>query len=183
MTVFPSKKDVRLFVCEKSVSDQKPFCDDKSDSTRLVFKCTKEQCPFKLSFRVIGDGFFQLVEERQHECNSLFPTIKRVWLREKIFDLFQERGRLKAAQLAEILHEKFAITLDQTAVKNALRDVKKALLVDNRAFGLVVSYLDALAKSNEGTTTSLLTKDGVFQRAFLMPGVCARSFDHTTKII
>ena len=105
MSVFPSKKAVHLYVCDKSVTDKKPFSVDKSDSTRLVFKCTKDQCPFKLTFRVIDDGCFPLVEERQHECDSLFPTIKRVWLREKIFDLLEERRKLKATQLAEILHE------------------------------------------------------------------------------
>ena len=156
---------------------------DKSDTDRVLVKCPKPQCPFKLSFRVIGEGVFHFVEEHQHECNALLPTIKGVWLREKIFDLLEERGKANAKQLTELLHEKYAITPDEKAVKNALLDVKKALLVDNRAFGLLSPFLDALAKMNEGTTTSLLTKDGLFQRAFLIPGVCAQAFDNTTKIV
>ena len=40
-----------------------------------------------------------------------------------------------------------------------------------------------LAKENEGTTTGLISIEGVFQRAFLCPGMCARAFERTTKIV
>ena len=183
MSVFASKRDARLFICEKSIINKKPFTIDKSDTDRLLVKCPKQQCPFKMIFRGTNEGVFHLVEEQQHECDALLPTIKRAWFREKIFDLIEERGKVNAKQLTEILHEKYAITPDEKAARNALLDVKKALVVDNRAFGLVSPFLNTLAKMNDGTTTSLMTKEGTFQRAFLCPGMCARAFDHTTKVV
>ena len=68
-------------------------------------------------------------------------------------------------------------------MKNAFLDVKKALVVDNRGFALVSPFLNALAKMNEGTTSSLMSKEGLFQRAFLCPGICARAFEHTTNVV
>ena len=85
--------------------------------------------------------------------------------------------------MIDIIQEEYGVAINKSAVKKALVDVKKSLTTDNRAFGMVSSFLDALAKTKEGTTTSLTSKEGVFQRAFLAPGMCARAFEHTTKIV
>ena len=65
---------------------------------------------------------------------------------------------------------------------NALIDVKKALSFDNQAFGQLSSFQALLERKNEGTLTSLQSQDGVFQRAFLCPGICSRAFHQTPKI-
>lgn len=44
-------------------------------------------------------------------------------------------------------------------------------------------FLQVLGMLNEGTTTGLMTDNGLFKRAFLLPGICRAAFPHTTKII
>ena len=90
---------------------------------------------------------------------------------------------IKPAAMQEKLKADFNVDVDKALIKNALFDARKFPSFDNRAFGLVSSFLDALARNNEGTTTSVLIRDGVFVRAFLCPGVCSRAFEHTPKIV
>ena len=76
----------------------------------------------------------------------------------------------------------FRISVDKKMVKNALADVKRTRPADNQAFGFISSFLCCLAETNEGTTTSLMSENGVFQRAFLCPAICRNAFAHTAKI-
>ena len=92
-------------MCENSVLLKKPFIIDKSDPELFIVKCLHKTCPFKMSFQGTPDGVFILIEERQHVSDSLLPTIKRSWLREKIIDLLEDNGKLKVTQLIDILRE------------------------------------------------------------------------------
>ena len=89
---------------------------------------------------------------------------------------------IKPKAIKEKFKDDFDIVVDKALIKNALFDAKKFPQCDNRGFGRLSGFLKALAENNEGTTTSVSTSDGVFQRAFLCPGMCSRAFGQTTKI-
>ena len=78
-----------------------------------------------------------------------------------------QNPRLKAKEIKEDFMTLFGISVDKKMVKNALADVKRTRPADNQAFGFISSFLGCLAETNEGTTTSLSSENGVFQRAFL----------------
>ena len=183
MALFNSKKDVKLNICERSVGDKKPFSIDKSEPKRLLFKCHEKRCSFKLLLRSNANDIFQLIEERPHDCLCELPTIKRLWARERIAEVFEDDPRIKPKDLKERFREKYDVDVDISLLTNALLDVKKAFSFDNQAFGLLSSFLTALEKENEGTTTCVQSQDGIFQRAFLFPGMCSRAFYHTPKIV
>ena len=180
MSVFNTKKDVKLFLCQKSVEDMKPFQLCKSEPGRIVVKCTKKPCAFKMVFHGNDRGVFIVIEQQQHNCSSELPTIKRVWIRQIAGEM--KGQKVTSYGLKEHIKDKFGVDVDLTLIKNALADGKRTG-DDNRAFGFVSSFLDSLAKLNEGTTTCLISKEWVFQRAFLCHGMCVRAFEHTTKIV
>ena len=67
MDLLASKKEVALFVCGKSVDEKKPFFVDKSVPNCYIVKCPEEGCAFKMLFRGNSGGFFQLVEQQEHD--------------------------------------------------------------------------------------------------------------------
>ena len=170
-----------MFVCQNSVERKKPFVLIKSEPGRLVFACSKESCEFKMVFHGNHEGVFVLIENKDRTCLAALPTFKRVWIRH-VADILRLNQKVTAKILKEYIKNEYEVEVDATLVKNALSDDKKKPK-DNQAFGFVSSFLDAFTRLNEGTTTSLLSKEGVFQRAFLCPGMCARAFEHTTKIV
>ena len=85
--------------------------------------------------------------------------------------------------LKDFIKKKHRVDVDLILVRNALAESKKLIEEDHTPFGMVSSFLDALARINEGTSTSIISKDGVFQRAFLCPGACVDAFCHTPKIV
>ena len=85
--------------------------------------------------------------------------------------------------LKEHVNEKHEVDEDKILIRHVLAESEKTAVNDKTQFGLVASFLAALAKSNEGTTTSIISMDGVFQRAFLCPGTCVNAFWNTTKIV
>ena len=155
----------------------------KTERKRYVVKCTKDCCGFKLLFRGNDQGFFELVEEHAHTCISHVATIKREWVRERINDILNRKPEAKPEELVQAIHVEFHVTVKRKMISNALADVKRTRSEEGDSFGLIASFLEAIKEKNEGTTTSLVSVDGVFVRAFLCPGVCSRAFQHATKII
>ena len=183
MSAFGSKKDIRRFVQAKSVAEKKPFKITKTEPMRYVVKCTKDCCRFKLLFRGNDLGVFELVEERAHTCISHVGTVKREWVRERVNDILNSKPKVTPEELSQAIRDEFHVTVKRKMISNALADVKRTRSDVGDSFGLTASFLEALKGKNEGTTTSLVSVDGVFVRAFLCPGVCSRAFKHTTKII
>ena len=93
------------------------------------------------------------------------------------------KPKVKPDELVQTIHDEFHVTVKRKMISNALADVKRTRSEEGDSFGLIASFLEAIKEKNEGTTTSLVSVDGVFVRAFLCPGVCSRAFQHTTKII
>ena len=182
MAFFKSKKEIKLFLCEKSVGQNKPFVLDKSEPDRLCFKCPEDGCSFKMIFHSDFDGVFRLDEELEHDCQALLPTIKRAWIRKKIEEMKREDRNIKPKATRRVSKKKNSIDVGKVLIANALSDVKKELYQDDQSFGLTASFLDAVTASNEGTTVRLMSEGNVFQRAFLCPGVCKNAFMHTVKI-
>ena len=183
MSFFQTRRDVKIFVCQISVDTKKPFVFDKSEPGRIVVKCTSKACTFKMIFHGFGNGSFHLAQERPHTCQLFVATIKRCWVRKQVQEMKGANKAIKPAAMQEKLKADYKVDVDKALIKNALFDVKRSPSFDNRAFGLVCSFLDVLTRNNEGSTTSVLSLDGIFQRAFLCPGVCSRAFEHTPKIV
>ena len=135
-----------------------------------------------MSFHGNDKGVYLLVEERQHTCTATLPTIKRMWIRQKAVEMSVDR-KVTPTTLKDFIKEKYQIDVGLILIRNSLADSKKAVLKDNTPFGLVTSFLGALAQNNDGTKTSIMSNDGVFQRAFLCPGMCVNAFWHTPKIV
>ena len=70
-----------------------------------------------------------------------------------------------------------------SAVDERARRRKTTSCARHHVVWAVSSFLTTLASTNEGTTTSLLTRDGVFEGAFVCPGICVDAFRHSTKVI
>ena len=183
MLAFRSKKDIRRFVQAKSVAEKNPFKIHKTEPKRYVVKCAKDCCRFKLLFRGNGLGVFELVDEQAHTCISHVGTVKREWVRERVNDILKCRPKVTPEELAQAIHNEYHVTVKRKMITNALADVKRTRSEEGDSFGLTASFLEALKGKNEGTTTSLMSVDGVFVRAFICPAVCSRAFKHTTKII
>ena len=110
-SMFPTKKAVTLFVCDKSLQEKKPFTIAKSEKKGFVVTCPEPKCTFRMSFFKQADGHFhQVGEGSTHSCDAVLPTVKRSWLRERARELFQERGRLSEADFEDILWERFGIS-------------------------------------------------------------------------
>ena len=183
MSVFHSKKQVKAFVCAQSVADKKPFCVMKSDHIKYVVVCPVEGCKFQMSFSKNVDDLFHLVHAETHDCDSVLPTIKRSWVSEQAAALLEDDKRLTVGDLKDHLRVTFGVTPDGVLLANALADAKRLLAKDKPSFGLVSSFLGALAVQNVGTTTCTMVVNGVFARAFLCPSICANAFPHTTMVV
>ena len=80
------------------------------------------------------------------------------------------------SQLQDSLRRGHGVNVGNVMVSNSLADAKKEERQTNDSFGLIASFLNALAGTNNGTTTSLCYQDGTFQRAFLALGMCVKAF-------
>ena len=90
---------------------------------------------------------------------------------------------MKPTEMKERIKLEYNADVEKTLLTNALVEVKKSLSFNNHAFCLVSSFLNTIERTNEGTTARILSIEGVFHRAFLCPGICARAFSHTPKIV
>ena len=124
MALFTSKRDILIFVCDKSVRENKPFFVDKTIPGYYLVKCTEDSCMFKMLFRGNLDGVFQLVEQQEHNCQALEPTIRRAWVREKVKAMILENPRIKPKQIQEDFFTRFNVNVNGKMVKNAIADVK-----------------------------------------------------------
>ena len=87
------------------------------------------------------------------------------------------------SQLQDSLRRGHGVNVGNVMVSNSLADAKKEERQTNDSFGLIASFLNALAGTNNGTTTSLYYQDGTFQRAFLALGMCVKAFSHSTRVL
>ena len=89
---------------------------------------------------------------------------------------------IKPKQIPDDVLRRFNINVNKKTVKNALADVKRTGPEERQAFGFISSFLSSLAERNKGTTTRVMSENGIFHRAFICPGVCRNAFLNTTKI-
>ena len=99
--MFPTKNDVILFVCEKSMLSKKQFCVARNEFRRYFVLCPNEDCEFFMCFFQKLDGFFHIIDERQNTCDDVFPTIKKVWVSWKVGMVLNERRNISPSELAQ----------------------------------------------------------------------------------
>ena len=181
--MFPSKKDVQLHVCSKSVQEKKPFKVVRSDAERYVVCCPVDSCDFSMCFYKRMAGLFHLIRDVGHTCNSLIPSLKRMWVRNVACDYLKGEKRMTPSQLQDSLRRGHGVNVGNVMASNSLADAKKEDRQASNSFGLIASFLNALAGTNHGTTTSLCYREGTFQRAFLALAMCVRAFSHSTRVL
>ena len=124
MAVFANKTEVKLFVCQKSVDQSKPFRLMKSEPGRYVVRCTKKTCVFKLVFVGNGEGVFSLVEESEHSCRAALPTIKRIWICQKALELGREQ-KVTPQRLKRYIKREYQVDAEEILIRNSLACSKK----------------------------------------------------------
>ena len=129
------------------------------------------------------DGVFNLCHVRQHTCDAVRPTIRRVWVIAETKEILRERPKITVSELRDWLKDRHAVDVDMTIASLALRDVKTDPLQGAVSFGHLTSFLEALRSNDGRTRTSLSCDGGLFKRAFLALGMCVRAFPHTTRVI
>ena len=164
--MFDTKTDVQLHVCFKSVKEKKPFKVVRSDSERYVVCCPVGTCHFAMNFYKRMDGRFHLTRDVRHACNSLIPSLKRMWVRNIACDFLKTKKRMTPSQLQDSLGKEHGVNVGNVMASNSLADAKKEDRQTNDSFGLIASFLNALAVTNHGTTTSLCYREGVFNGPF-----------------
>ena len=183
MCRFVSKSDVFFFVCERSVLLKKPFLVERSEYRRVSVRCKDQACDFAMSFYQKNDGFFYIVEERGHTCSNLLPTIKKTWVCKKVREQIQERGKVTATEMKNWFREQFGVDVGVSMLRRAIRRVKQEEFEGDARFGLLSSFMERLSAANEGTKTSIVSHNGVFQRAFLALGMCVLAFTPSTRVL
>ena len=135
MSVFLSKKQVKVFVCEHSVTCKKPFVIDQSDKRRFIVKCPEILCTFAMWLHGNANGVFELVLQQEHNCNAALPTITRAWVTNKTMELLAERQKVPRKEHQDILRTTCGVRVNPQLLTNALADAKRRLAQDTTSFG------------------------------------------------
>ena len=77
----------------------------------------------------------------------------------------------------------YGIDVPGVLLERCMGEAKSGIACQERSFGIVDAFLEALKTKNPSTTTVFETEDGAFLRAFLMPGMCVDAFRHSTRVI
>ena len=177
-----TKREVQLFVFQKSVSDHKPFRVVKSGWNRFVVVCSETGCLFQMSFYQHVDGVYHLCQVNPHTCDAAFPTIKKIWVISKTREFLLDSPVLTVSELKDLFRREHGVNVSSMMIFRSLREIKNDSPLRGLSFGLLSSFLSAL-EANEGTTTRLERDGDVFQRAFVALRMCVRSFQFTTRVI
>ena len=177
MTFFVSKRDVYLYVCERSVLNKKPFVVVRSDNKRFVVQCCYG-CNFHLSFFRQVDGCFHLVEERDHTCTELFPCIKKVRVCQKTRDLIDKYGKMTVTEVKNWLLETYGIHAETTMLCRAITQVRHEALGVKLGFGNLTSFLNEVSRNNADSMISIVSP-AAFSNAHFLPSGCAYTLSNT----
>ena len=126
-------------------------------------------------------AFFHLVEEREHACSEFIPCVKKEWVCQKTQELMEKRGKVMVTELKNWFIETYGTHIEKTMLSRAIAQVRNESLGVKLGFYNLTSFTNELSRCNAGTTTSIVSPGGVFQRAFLALGMCVQSFQHTTR--
>ena len=170
-----------MFV-KKALTSPSPFCFEKVSPEDTSFAAPKRLAVSKRFFTETKKACLNLSKSASTTAGLLFQQSNAFGSVKKYVQLSEEQ-KVTPQTLKRHIKNVYKVEVNEIMVRNAIADSKRAAFGDKSVFGLVAPFLDALGKLNEGTTTGVLSKDGVFQRAFLFPGICRQAFEHTTKIV
>ena len=77
----------------------------------------------------------------------------------------------------------YQIDIEKTMLSRVLCKLKREKYEHISRFGNLASFLNDLSRTNPGTKTSLVTRNGRFKRVFEALWMCMASYTHTTRII
>ena len=136
-----TKQDVLIYVSQKSVQEKRPFKIQKSEPNRFCVVCTVTGCPFYILFKNNIDGWSPIRKSKEHSCVPSLPTVKKEWVKFKIFELFGSKEMPSAKDLLNLFHVTFGVEVTESMMKTARIEAKKELTEHKLSFGLVGSYL------------------------------------------
>ena len=166
----------------KSVSDNKPFRAVQSGWNRFAVICSESGCLFQMHFDQHVDGVFHLYLATPHTCSAAFPTILKIWVDSKTREFLLDSPALTVSELTELSRSKHGVNVSSIMIFRSLREIKNNSPFRGLSFGHLSSFLSA-HEMNERTTTRVESDGGVFQRAFVVLGMCLRKFPFTTRVI
>ena len=73
----------------------------------------------------------------------------------------------------------YGIDVPGVLLERRMGEAKSGIACQERSFGIVGAFLEALKIKNMSTTTVFETKDRAFLKAFLMPGMRGDAFRHS----
>ena len=181
---FESKHDAIQWILEVNALNHKEARTAKSDTKRVYFKCTKEECHFSCHINKSGDGLFRVTRFEWHTCGPFNRAdVKRAWVAEKAKELLSERQHLWPRELVDTLREKHGVEVKPRAATKAVAKARKLHDDEDASFDKLQGLFQALREQNPGTVAEILIEEGRFVMAFLCPGPCARAWSHCPKII
>ena len=176
-TIFPSKREFRLYMEKKVRSLGVKLAVKKSDKKRLLLKCSFRGCPYRVSInRPHINCDFRLgkrVRTHSEECKVArreggLHNPSGEYLKTLIKPIMQENSEADAKQLEGILRERHQVqTNDMQCIYRAR---KKVIASDDTLLlelGKLADYLDKLKDCNPDSTTAFELEDGRFKRCFL----------------
>ena len=172
-----------MWVFDSSVKDKKPFRVTKSNQERFVVCCREESCTYKVSIRLHKDGLFHVVKYVPHSCQSIFPTIKTAWVRERSKQILLKSQKIDTRSLTNTLKDEDGVVVAKSTAYVGFCNARKSITKEGDGFEFLYGLLEKLAFENEGTVTGLVVNNGLFQRAFVCPGSTARAFRFSLKIL
>ena len=181
---FESKRDAIQWILEVNALNHEEARTAKSDTKRVYFKCTKEECHFSCHINKSGDGLFRVTQFEWHTCGPFNRAdVKRAWVAEKAKELLSERQHLGPRELVDTLREKHGVEVKPRAATKAVAKARKLHDDEDASFDKLQGLFQALREQNPGTVAEILIEEGRFVMAFLCPGPCARAWSHCPKII
>ena len=139
-----TKEDVKLFICDKSVREKKPFIVSKSEHRRYTVVCPHDYCTFKMSFYQRIDGVFYITKSWPHTCDSLSPAKRRIWIASKAKEALLEKPSVTPSEMRDLLKKKHRITIDLATLSVTLRRVRLDARGGTISFGHIASFFEIL---------------------------------------
>ena len=182
-STFSSKQEAIASIMEKNIAEKKPHKVLRSCQDRYTVGCSEKECLFRVNVRRRKDGLFHVSSFHEHTCSKLFPKVKTSWVKEKAKEAISNDKIVGPNSLQNTMRVDYGVNIKKWTSQRALRKARSSLSNDEDGFGKLAQLFDALRESDGNTTTDIVTKDGLFFRAFLCPGSCANAFAFTLRIV
>ena len=191
---YSSFNDLKKVLQDWSVREKFSYGVSKQDSTRGIYVCKIQGCPWRVRANrtELGD-IVVMVLEISHNCilertaaNSQSTSSKQQWIQEILPQHLVITQATSPRDIQNCLRLRFSEIIDSQVALRA----KQALLSDGLqahrlSFSKLSAYLEALKQQNPGVHTHLSVNptNSQFQRIFICPQESGNSFQYCRHFI